>query len=162
MLFERSADATAKWLRYHPEIEVVSRDRRGLYAQGAARGAHQARQVADRLRLLDNLRLTIEQQLNRERRDINRPVIYCRSLRQAAMPAAKPNSNTCYANGTGLTLSDRAEDTTDALSPGILPPFLMPAALLYMTSLFSRLQSSFSFRIIAIVSTAQLICSHVV
>jgi transposase len=42
--------------------------RGGVYAQGAARGAPQARQVADRFHLLDNLRLTIEQQLSREQR----------------------------------------------------------------------------------------------
>jgi transposase len=59
VLSERSADATAKWLSHHPDIEVVSRDRCGLYAQGAARGAPKARQVADRFHLLDNLRLTI-------------------------------------------------------------------------------------------------------
>jgi transposase len=58
VLPERSADATADWLSRHPEVEVVSRDRCGLYAQGAARGAPQARQVADRFHLMDNLRLT--------------------------------------------------------------------------------------------------------
>jgi transposase len=68
VLPERSADATADWLSRHPEVEVVSRDRCGLYAQGAVRGAPQARQVADRFHLLDNLRLTIEQQLSREHR----------------------------------------------------------------------------------------------
>ena len=51
VLSERSADATAKWLSHHPAIEVVSRDRCGSYAQGAARGAPQARQVADRFHL---------------------------------------------------------------------------------------------------------------
>ena len=70
VLSERSADATAKWLSHHPALEVVSRDRCGLYAQGAARGAPQARQVADRFHLLDNLRLTIEQQLSREQRGV--------------------------------------------------------------------------------------------
>lgn len=44
----RSAKATADWLRRHPEIEIVSRDQCGLYAQGIRQGAPQARQVADR------------------------------------------------------------------------------------------------------------------
>jgi transposase len=60
---KRSVEDTAKWLRQHPEIEIVSRDRCGLYAQGARDGAPQAKQVADRFHLLQNLREAIEQQM---------------------------------------------------------------------------------------------------
>ncbi len=69
VLPERSAESTAQWLQQHPEIEIVSRDRCGLYAQGARRGAPQARQVADRFHLLQNLRETIERQLSRSYRE---------------------------------------------------------------------------------------------
>jgi hypothetical protein len=65
VLADRSAASTAEWLRGHPEVEVVSRDRAGLYAEGACQGAPKARQVADRFHLLQNLRETIEQQLSR-------------------------------------------------------------------------------------------------
>ena len=65
ILQDRSAESTADWLRSHPSVEMVSRDRCGLYAQGAAQGAPQARQVADRFHLLQNLRHAIEQQLSR-------------------------------------------------------------------------------------------------
>ena len=61
----RSAEETADWLRQHPNVEVVSRDRCGLYAQGIRKGAPQARQVADRFHLLQNLRERIEHQLSR-------------------------------------------------------------------------------------------------
>jgi len=44
-------------------VEIVSRDRHGLYAEGARQGAPQARQVADRVHLLDNLRERLEKQL---------------------------------------------------------------------------------------------------
>lgn len=37
---DRSAVSTAKWLKAHPEIEIVSRDRAGLYAEGAREGRH--------------------------------------------------------------------------------------------------------------------------
>ena len=44
---------------------MVSRDRCGLYAQAARQGAPQARQVADRFHLVQNLRFAIERQLSR-------------------------------------------------------------------------------------------------
>jgi transposase len=48
VLSDRSGEGAARWLRQHPGLEIVSRDRCGLYAEGARRGAPQARQVADR------------------------------------------------------------------------------------------------------------------
>jgi transposase len=62
LLADRSAASTAKWLKGHPEVEVVSRDRAGLYAEGAREGAPQARQVTDRFHLLRNFREAIERQ----------------------------------------------------------------------------------------------------
>ena len=52
VLPKHSVEETATWLKRHPEIEIVSRDRYGLYAQGARQGAPQAKQVADRFHLL--------------------------------------------------------------------------------------------------------------
>jgi hypothetical protein len=39
VLADRSAETTARWLQQHPEIEVVSRDRCGLYAQAGVPAA---------------------------------------------------------------------------------------------------------------------------
>ena len=47
----------------------------GLYAQGARDGASQARQVADRFHLLQNLRETIEAQLSRVDRPTGRALL---------------------------------------------------------------------------------------
>jgi transposase len=63
VLADRSADSTAEWLRVHPEVEMVSRDRAGLYADGARQGAPQARQIADRFHLLQNFRQAVGRQL---------------------------------------------------------------------------------------------------
>jgi Transposase/Helix-turn-helix domain len=65
VLADRSAATTASWFKDHPEVEVVSRDRVGLYAEAARQGAPQARQVADRFHLLQNFRETVERQLGR-------------------------------------------------------------------------------------------------
>jgi hypothetical protein len=73
VLPDRSAEATGRWLEQHPGIEIVSRDRCGLYAEGARQGAPQAQQVADRFHLLQNLRQTIEQQLSRAPRPTSQP-----------------------------------------------------------------------------------------
>jgi len=45
---ERAAGMTADWLKRHPGVEIISRDRCGSFAQGAHEGAPQARQIADR------------------------------------------------------------------------------------------------------------------
>ena len=75
VLQDRTASGTAEWLGEHPEVEIVSRDRCGLYAKGAREGAPQARQVADRFHLLQNLRETIEAQLSRADRSTGRALL---------------------------------------------------------------------------------------
>ena len=63
LLADRTADSMANWFKQHPEVEIINRDRDGLYADAARQGAPQARQVADRFHLLKNLRETIARQL---------------------------------------------------------------------------------------------------
>jgi transposase len=63
VLPDRAASSVEAWMRKHPGIQYVVRDRDGLYAEGAAKGAPQAEQVADRFHLLQNLRKTIEAEL---------------------------------------------------------------------------------------------------
>jgi len=61
----REGEALKAWLKGHPEVEVLSRDRWAPYAQAADEAAPQARQVADRWHLLKNLREAVERLLGR-------------------------------------------------------------------------------------------------
>lgn len=75
ILDDRSVESAAKWLRDRPSIEVISRDRCGLYAQAAREGAPQAQQVADRFHLIQNIRSAIEEQMSLSGRATGRAIL---------------------------------------------------------------------------------------
>jgi transposase len=60
LLPNREAATVAAWLREHPSVEVVSRDRASAYSQAAREAVPDAMQVADRWHLLSNMRDALE------------------------------------------------------------------------------------------------------
>ena len=65
LLSDRTSEELSQWLKEHPGVEIITRDRSGSYAGGARQGAPDAVQVADRFHLLINLNETLQQILQR-------------------------------------------------------------------------------------------------
>lgn len=63
LLPDRTSETLSTWLREHPGVEILARDRSTEYAKGASEGALQAEQVADRWHLLLNVRQMLERYL---------------------------------------------------------------------------------------------------
>jgi transposase len=73
LLAECSADGLAGWLRQHPGVRIISRDRQGLLAEGGREGAPEAEQVADRFHLIQNLQETVHTELLCQRAHLKIP-----------------------------------------------------------------------------------------
>lgn len=65
LLPDRQADTAEQWMRQHPTIRAVSRDRGGEYAKAARLGAPQALQIADRFHVVKNLTEATQRLLER-------------------------------------------------------------------------------------------------
>jgi len=70
LLPNRSSASFAKWLKEHAGVEVISRDRDGVYAEGGYDGAPRAKQVADRFHLVQSLIHAVQDELAHQRKHL--------------------------------------------------------------------------------------------
>lgn len=89
LLADRSAESTEQWLRTHPGVEIISRDRASLYAEAASRAAPKAVQVADRWHLLHNMSEALVDALRPHHRLLSE-VARAIAKEAAAKPAPEP------------------------------------------------------------------------
>jgi transposase len=62
---DRTADTLDTWLRAHPGVTILSRDRSTKYTRGATQGAPDAQHILDRWPLVRHLREALERLLDR-------------------------------------------------------------------------------------------------
>lgn len=100
LLPDRESQTIASWLKTHPQVEIISRDRGSSYAEGATEGAPEAMQVTDRWHLLKNLGSALERFATR----------HSEQIKQAAASTVKSRGGGCSLS-LGFSMHSMLRDT---------------------------------------------------
>jgi len=110
----RDGEALKVWLRDHPGVEVITRDRWPAFAQAAAEAAPQAMQVADRWHLLKNLREAVERLFERRSGTVKEAVNAAPAAEQPSEESptgrAAPSDRSAAAAATPLSPRQQARN----------------------------------------------------
>lgn len=121
LLPDREAATLNAWLKAHPGVEVVSRDRSPTYAAAINEGAPGAMQVADRFHLLMNVREALEKVMMRQNR-----LLRSRSL--ATPPSTAPAEENDAHAGCRLRLAPHLERVKRMRRRKASPRLRLPSA----------------------------------
>jgi transposase len=84
LLLGSDEQVLAQWLRLHPGVQVISRDRSAEYQRGATQEAPDAQQVLDRWHLLKNLGEVLQKVLSRQMEVLRQAGQEVQQMRQMA------------------------------------------------------------------------------
>jgi transposase len=90
VLADRESATVAAWLKEHPEVELVSRDRGKDFSKAATVGAPQAQQVVDRFHVVKNLSEVLQEILGHCRAEIRQGEAPMPQLEKAGKEPTRP------------------------------------------------------------------------
>jgi transposase len=131
VLPDRTADTLSRWLRTHPGVHYLSRDRSPEYARGASEGAPSAQQVVDRWHLLKNLREVLERVLGRVHEALKQRQLASGLLVRARRRRLRSNNEQTASQMARVRRESRYEDVVALYQQGI--PVLRIAEDLHMS-----------------------------
>jgi transposase len=90
VLADRESATVEAWLKEHPAVRIVSRDRGKEFAKAATLGAPQAQQVVDRFHMVKNLGEVLQEILGHCRAEIRQADALSPQLERAAKEQTRP------------------------------------------------------------------------